>query len=157
MQKELEISRLCFYKQRKRRKVQVNQLFASLLIFDFFLIKLIQILAAVKINDDNDLNDIFNEIDDDSFNLTATLKATPKSAKKKKKMKLSAVSSLTVSRAELDTSSKFDSTKKRVLTERVTQPSKKAKLELDVKYESVKKRIESKGFFFKIYSQVISL
>ena len=114
----------------------------------FFLIKLIQILAAVKINDDNDLNDIFNEIDDDSFNLTATLKATPKSAKKKKKMKLSAVSSLTVSRAELDTSSKFDSTKKRVLTERVTQPSKKPKLEPDVKYESVKKRIESKGFFF---------
>ena len=92
------------------------------------------------------MNDIFNEIDDDSFNLTATLKATPKSAKKKKKMKLSAVSSLTVSRAELDTSSKFDSSKKRVLTERVTQPSKKAKLEPDVKYESVKKRIESKGF-----------
>lgn len=147
-----------FLQAKKKKKSTGESAFRSLLILDFFLIKLIKILAAVKINDDNDLNDIFNEIDDDSFNLTATLKATPKSAKKKKKMKLSAVSSLTVSRAELDTSSKFDSSKKRVLTERVTQPSKKAKLEPDVKYESVRKRIESNGFcMLKIYSQVISI
>ena len=79
-------------------------------------------LAAVQINDDNDLEDIFKSIDDDAFSSTlgaskSAKKGTPKLKKKVKKMNMSI------------SGNSSGLTKKRVLTELPTQPSKKPKIE----------------------------